>query len=170
MEGVHLVAVVGVDVETEDGVDFHGLGAAGGGAEFPVGESGHDFCGHGGGAGFEDLQIFQIATGVEFAFDDDAGVGKSGGEIGAEALRTGEGSGVGVRVGIGFGELHDDGADVGIDVDGVVVAGELAVEIECSAGARGGDDSDGGAGVAFDGGTRRERWERCCCRSRSWED
>ncbi len=51
------VAVVGVDVEAEDGVDFDRLLAAHGGAEFPGGECGHDFGGHGGGAGFEDLKI-----------------------------------------------------------------------------------------------------------------
>jgi hypothetical protein len=52
-----LIAVVGVDVEAEDGVDFDGLGAAGGGAEFPTGQGRHDLGGHGGGAGFEDLEI-----------------------------------------------------------------------------------------------------------------
>jgi len=71
-----LKAVVGVDVEAEDGIDFDGLGAAGSGAEFPAGKCGHDFRGHGSRAGFEDLQIFQVAGGVEFAFDDDAGMGK----------------------------------------------------------------------------------------------
>ena len=60
----HLIAVVGVDVEAENRVDFYGLSAAGGGAEFPAGQGGHDFCGHGGGAGFEDLEIFQVAAGV----------------------------------------------------------------------------------------------------------
>ncbi len=34
---LNLVAVVGVDVEAEDGVDFDRLGAACGGAEFPSG-------------------------------------------------------------------------------------------------------------------------------------
>jgi len=51
------IPIAGVDVETEDGIDFYGLGAAGGGTEFPAGKGGHDLGGHGGGAGFEDLQI-----------------------------------------------------------------------------------------------------------------
>ena len=146
-----LIAVVGVDVEAEDGVDFDGLGSAGGGTEFPAGEGGYDFCGHGGGAGFEDLKIFQVSRGVEFAFDNDAGVGKVGGEIGAEALGSGEWSGAGMGVGIGVGKLHDDDARGSVDIDGVVIAGEFAVEIECAAGAGSGDDGDGGALVGFDG-------------------
>lgn len=125
------IAIIGVDVEAQDGVDFYGLGAALGGAEFPGGEGGQDFGGHGGGAGFEDLEIFQVAGGVEGAFDDDAGVREIGGEIGAKTLRAGESSGV-VGGEIGFGELHDCGADVGVDIDGVIVAGEFAVEIECA--------------------------------------
>jgi len=144
-----LIAVVGVDVEAEDGVDFDGLRATHGGTKLPAGQGGHDLRGHGGGAGFEDLQIFQVAGSVEFAFDHDAGVGKIGGQIGAKALRTDECAGACVRGRVGFGELHDDGADRGIDVDGVVVAGELAVEIEGSAGSRRGDDSDGRALLFF---------------------
>jgi hypothetical protein len=72
-----LIAVVGVDVEAEEGIDFDGLGATGGRAELPGGECGHDSCSHDGGTGFDDLQIFQIARGVEFAFDDDAGAWKA---------------------------------------------------------------------------------------------
>jgi len=149
---LNLEAVVGVDVEAEDGVDFDGLGAAGRGTEFPAGKCGHDFRGHGGGAGFEDLQIFQVARCVEFAFDDDAGVRKIFREIGAKALRSSERAGMGMSVGVDFGELHHDGADGGVDVDRVVIAGKLAVEIKYTAGARGGDDGDGRAGIAFYGG------------------
>ncbi len=94
-----LIAVVGVDVEAEDGVYFDGLSAADGGAEFPCGEGGHYFCGHGGGAGFEDLKIFQVAAGIEFAFDDYAGVGKVCGEIGAEALGPVSGPALGCAAG-----------------------------------------------------------------------
>ena len=94
--------------------------------------------------------MLQVAGGVECAFDDDAGVRKICGKIGAKALGAGECAGV-MRggVGIGFGELHDDHADCGVDVDGVIVAGKLAVEIESSAGTGGGDDGDGGALGAF---------------------
>jgi len=53
-----LVAVVGVDVEAEDGVYFDRLSAAQGGAELPGAQRGHDLDGHGGGAGLEDLEIF----------------------------------------------------------------------------------------------------------------
>jgi hypothetical protein len=35
--GTKLIAVVGVDVEAEDGVDFDGMGASHGRAELPVG-------------------------------------------------------------------------------------------------------------------------------------
>jgi hypothetical protein len=52
------IAVIGVDVEAEDRIDFDGLGAASGRAEFPVGKRSYDFCGHGRGAGLEDLKIF----------------------------------------------------------------------------------------------------------------
>jgi hypothetical protein len=64
LSSLSLVAVVGVDVEAEEGVDFDGLGAARSGAEFPAGKGSHDSCGHGGGAGFQHLEIFQIAGGV----------------------------------------------------------------------------------------------------------
>jgi hypothetical protein len=49
------IAIVGIDVEAEDGVDFNRLHAAHGGTELPAGQGGHKFCGHVGGAGFEDL-------------------------------------------------------------------------------------------------------------------
>jgi len=148
-----LIAVVGVDVEAEDGIDFDGLRAAGGGAELPTAQGEHDLVGHGGGAGFEHLQISQVAGGVELAFDYDAGAGKICGKIGAKALWSGDCSGVRIRCRIDFGELHYHGADCRIDVDGVVVARELAVEIKRAAGARCGDDGDGGAGVTFYGRT-----------------
>ncbi len=143
------VAIVGVDVEAEDGVNFDWVLAAGGGAELPVGKCGEELGGHGGGAGFEDLNFFEIAGGGELAFDDHAGAGQCGGKIGAEALRPGERAGVGV--GCDFGELHDDGSVRSVDVDGVVVAGKFAVEIECAAGAGSGDDGDGRTLVAFEG-------------------
>src|SRR6266853_3985143 len=38
---VALITVVGVDVETEDGVYFHRLRAAHGGTELPTGQCGH---------------------------------------------------------------------------------------------------------------------------------
>ena len=137
-----LIAVVGVDVEAEDGVYFNRLHTAHGGAELPGGQGSHDFRGHGGGAGFEDLEIFQVAGSVEFAFDDDAGVGKVRGQVGAQALWSDERSGERMRGGIDFGELHHYSADRRIEIDGVVVAGELAVEIKRSAGTRRGDDGD----------------------------
>jgi len=52
-----------------------------------------------------------------------------------------------VRGWVDLGELHHDGADAGIDVDGVVIAGKLAVEIECAARARSGHDGYGRAFV-----------------------
>ncbi len=130
-----LVAVASVDVEAEDGVDFYGLGAAHGGAELPTGQGSHDLRGHCGWAGFEDLEIFQIAGSIESAFDHDAGVGKVCGQIGANSLRAGGRSSLIVRGGIDFGKLHHDRADRRIHIDGVVVAGELAVEIKRAAGA-----------------------------------
>src|SRR5208337_1332892 len=144
-----LIAVVRVDVEAEDGVDVHGLSAARGGAEFPAWQRGHDFRGHNCGSGLEDLQIFQVAGCVQFAFDDYAGAGKVCREIGAQAFGSSESSGAGMRGGIGFGELHDDSADVGVDVDGVVVAGKLAVEIKRAAGTRCRDDGDCRPRIAF---------------------
>ncbi len=146
-----LESVVGVDVEAEDGVDFDRLSAASGGAKFPARQCGEDFRGHGGRPRFEDLKIFEIAGGVQLTFDDDASAGKVFGEIGAKALGSGKSAST-VRVGIGFGELHDGSADVGVNVNGVIVARKFAVEIECASGTRCGDDGDGGAGIAFDGG------------------
>src|ERR1700735_4348020 len=63
-----------------------------------------------------------------------------------------------VRVGIGFGEWQDESADRGLDIDGVIIARELAVEIECAAGTRGGNDGDGGAWVPFYRGTSGQGW------------
>jgi len=49
---VALIAVVGVDVEAEDGVDFNRLRATHGGTELPTGQCGHDLRSHSGGTGF----------------------------------------------------------------------------------------------------------------------
>jgi hypothetical protein len=84
----NLIPVVGVDAEAEDGVDFDGLLAAHGGTKFPGGECRHNLGGHGGGAGFEDLQIFQIAGSIQRALDYEARVREVSGEIGAQALRA----------------------------------------------------------------------------------
>jgi hypothetical protein len=138
-----LIAVVGVDVEAEDCVDFYRLSAAHGGAELPMRQRGHDLRCHVGRARFEDLEILQLAGSIECAFDDDAGVGKAGGQIGEVASWAGEGFGLSMRGGINLGELHHDRADRSIHIDRVVVAWELAVEIKHSAGARGSDDGDG---------------------------
>lgn len=78
-------------------------------------------------------------------------MGKICGEAGAEAFGSGERAGVRVGAGVGFGELHDDGASGSVDINGVVIAGKFAVEIECAAGAGSGDDGDGGTLVGFDG-------------------
>ena len=123
-----------------------------------------------GGTGFEDLEIFQVAGSVESALDDDAGVRKVRGQIGAKALRAGRCSGLGVRGGIDFGELHHDRADRCIHIDGVVVARELAVEIKRAAGARRGDDGDGRSLLRHYRGVCGEEWERCRLPIRSWVD
>ena len=47
-----------------------------------------------------------------------------------------------MRCGIGFGELHHYRSDRRIEIDGVVVAGKLAVKIKRSTGARRGDNGD----------------------------
>lgn len=145
-----LITVVGVDTEAEDGVHFNWLLAAHGGTELPTGKGGHDFRGHGGGAGFEDLQMLQVAGSVQRASDDEARVGKVGGKVGAQALWTDQRSSLTMRGGIGFGELHDCGADWRIHVDGVVVAGELAIEIKRATGARGSNDGDRRAFLLLD--------------------
>ncbi len=88
-----LIAVVGVDVEAEDGVYFYRLLAAHGGTELPAGKRGHNFRGHGGGAGLEDLKISQVAGSIEPAFDHDAGMRKIRRQIGANALRPGRRAG-----------------------------------------------------------------------------
>lgn len=44
---IRSIAVVGVDAEAEDGVDFHGLFATHGGAELPAWQGGHHVGGHG---------------------------------------------------------------------------------------------------------------------------
>src|SRR5258708_40261404 len=54
-----------------------------------------------------------------------------------------------MRGGIGFGVLHHYRADCGIQIVGVVVAGELAIGVEASSGARGGDDGDGRSLLLF---------------------
>ena len=56
-----------------------------------------------------------------------------------------------MRAGIGVSKLHHDNARRGVDVDGVVIAGKFAIEIERATGAGSGDDGDGGALVGFDG-------------------
>ena len=115
-------------------------------------QRGKELGGHLRWTGVEDLKIFQIAVGVETALDHDAGAGQVLRKGDPQAARAGQRGRFVVGVGVGFGELHDHGAERGIDVIGVVVAGKLAVEIEGAAGARGGDDGDGGAVVSLDGG------------------
>src|ERR1039457_3664433 len=137
-----LIAVVGVDVEAEYRVYFDWLDAAHGGAGISNAQGGYDLNRHRGGAGSGDLQIPQVAGGVEPAFDYDAVVGKVRGQFGAHALRADD-CPLPTRGGIHLGELHHYRADRRIHVNGVVVAGELAVEIESSAGARCGDDGNG---------------------------
>ena len=58
------------------------------------------------------------------------------GQIRAQTLRTDNRSHPGVRGGIHFGELHYYRSSRRIHIDGVVVAGELAVKIKRSAGKR----------------------------------
>ena len=54
-----LELVVGVDIESEDGVDLDGLISAQRGTELPAIKRGQDFAGHDGGGGFEHLRLAQ---------------------------------------------------------------------------------------------------------------
>src|ERR1700683_2567012 len=95
-----LIAVVGVDVEAEDGVYFNWLCAAHRGAELPTRQRGHDLGGHGGRAGLKHLQLSQVAGCIEFAFDYHASVSQAGGQISAQALRADRCTPAGVSSGI----------------------------------------------------------------------
>lgn len=99
-------SIVGVDVEAEDGGDFDGLGAAHGGLKFPGAQGGDDFRGHVGRASIENADIFHVARGIEGAFQRQAGVSKTFGQIDANRRRRGESSAKGVRAGGFIGELH----------------------------------------------------------------
>src|SRR5258708_1252577 len=99
--------------------------------ELPTGQRAHTFSRHATGAGFEHLEISQVARSIEFAFDDDAGMGKIARQIGAKALWASERSGV--RGWIGLGELHNHRAERRVHIHGVIIAGKFAVEIKSSA-------------------------------------
>lgn len=93
-------AVVGVDVEADDGFDFYGLVAAQGRLEFPGAQGGYDFGSHIGWARLENVQVAGIAGSIDEAGDDHTRAGQPGrkvfanrdwsGKIGAEGVsRTG---------------------------------------------------------------------------------
>ena len=56
-----LEAIVGVDAESQDGRNAHGLIVAHGGLEFPTPQGREDFCGHVGRAGLQDAHVFDIS-------------------------------------------------------------------------------------------------------------
>src|SRR5208283_116594 len=146
-----LIAVVGVDVEAQDGVYLDGLIAAHRRAELPAVQRGQDLGGHGCGTGFENLEIAQIAGRFQSALHYHAGTRQIRRQIGAHPFRADQSSGsAGGRV--DFGVLHHYGAQVRSHVNTVVVPGKLAVKIEDAARARSGDNGDRRAFISFDGG------------------
>src|SRR5580693_3257548 len=81
-----LTAIVGIDVESEDGVHLNRLVANHHRAELPAGQGGHHFRGHVRGACLEDAKILQIAGNIENAGDHQARVRQSSRQIGANGL------------------------------------------------------------------------------------
>ena len=137
-----LELVVGVNVESQDDTDFNRLFAAQGGTELPGIERGQDLAGHDRRGGLDNPRSSQQSGAVEHTFNHEARLGQSGGQV--RTHRPGRGEVFSVAMGCrgGIGKRHHCGQR-GRDVNGVnLVTLKPAVEIECAARARSGNDRD----------------------------
>lgn len=82
--------LAGVDVETQEDTDFHGVVSAEGRSKFPGGDGSHHFGYGGSGVGKDLMEVVQVSRLVHFALDHDTGTIQRNLQACLENVGTGE--------------------------------------------------------------------------------